>query len=329
MRFFRLVVLALLGQAQTTSIQAAKRQQPSATDVEILQLGLGVSCLMQNEVDVAYNCSQIKQLSVAFYQKALSQFSLSDFFKTGHLVAYYNNLLDITFDEVFHVALLTDALHDIGVKPNQPCDFTFPFHNVPEFIELASVLEGITTDAFVGISSLLQTPELNRNAEAILAVDAMHTAIQRAEAGLVILANPRKQPITPNQVSTLLAPFIISCASSNMPNGSHPFPPLQVDAHGIFKQLSLLPLSITNGELPSTFFATFISGDNVKTSFPTHIDGRTFKAPVGENMAGQTYVVVSNVNNNGTLDDSNIVFGPTVFEAEPLPRNISAFDSGL
>lgn len=215
------------------------------------------------------------------------------------------------------------------MQPNQPCNYTFPVSNIPEFIELASVLEGIITDGFVGISSLITTPELSRNAEAILAVDGMHTAIQRAEAGKVILANPRKQPLTPNQLGTLLAPFIVSCPSSNMANSSQAFPPLQVNASKPLKQLSLLPLSITNGALPASFFVTFISGDNVKTSFPTQIETRTLKAPVGANMAGQTYVVISNVNTNGTLDDSNILFGPTVIEVDPLPRNISAFDSGL
>jgi hypothetical protein len=74
---------------------------------------------------------------------------------------------------------------------------------------------------------------------------------------------------------------------------------------------------------------TFISGTNTKTSLPVDIDlaQGTFKAATGDNMAGQTYVIVSNTNTNGSLTDSDIIFGPAAIEVVPLPRNISAFDN--
>jgi hypothetical protein len=223
---------------------------------------------------------------------------------------------------------LSQAIEEFGAKPNQPCNYTFNFTSIHDFLAQASFLEGVNVDAFVGVSGQLQTPQLINNAEAILASNGMHNAIQRGESGLTILANPRGQALTADEVTTLLAPFILSCPSSNMVN-STAFPALSTNATRPVKQGDLLSFSIPNGTLPSTFFVTFLSGLNVKTSFPTSIEGNTFKAPVGSNMAGQTYVVVSNVNSNGTLNDTDILFGPTTIEVLPLPRNISAFDSSF
>jgi hypothetical protein len=173
---------------------------------------------------------------------------------------------------------------------------------------------------------------LSENAENILPIEGVHNALQRAEAGQNIISNPRGQPLTPNQVTTLLAPFIASCPSTNTVLSFTAFPPLVALQPGPFVQRKLATFVVPKAQaskLPSPFFVTFISGTNTKTSLPVDIDlaQGTFKAAIGDNMAGQTYVIVSNTNTNGSLTDSDIVFGPAAIEVVPLPRNISAFDN--
>jgi hypothetical protein len=179
---------------------------------------------------------------------------------------------------------------------------------------------------------LLQTPELFKNAQAILLVEGVHNALQRQASRETVIANPRGQPLTPNEVLTLLAPYIISYPSTNIVLPFTPFPPLTVihPEFGPFKQNAPIALFIPrNSTLAETFFVTFLSGTNTKAQFPFDINRKTntFKADVGRNMAGQTYVFVSNSSSNRTFSESDILFGPAVIEVAPLPRNISAFDN--
>ncbi|KAJ9603185.1 hypothetical protein H2200_012480 [Cladophialophora chaetospira] len=275
----------------------------------------------------------IKQLSLAFYNAALSQFSEKDFLAAGFSRDYFSSLLDIQFDKRFHVIAIEDGLQDIGATPNKPCTYKFSFHNVKDFVSQASVLDGISTSAFQDGAPLLHIAELIANSQAILTDDAMAQAIQRQAAGVTILGNPRGQVLSPNETTTLLAPFIISCPSSNMPLPLVASPRLTVTQKGPFKQNQLISFSVGNGTLPSSFFVMYISGDNTKSVFPTNVRNNTFKAPTGSNMAGQTYVFVSSINTNaaGAFEQSEagILFGPTVIEMLPLSRNATVFDSGF
>lgn len=195
------------------------------------------------------------------------------------------------------------------------------------------MLDGISTSAFQDGAPLLSIAQLIANSQAVLADDAMAQAIQRQAAGVTILGNPRGQGLGPNETTTLLAPFIISCPSSNMPLPLVAFPPLTVTQSGPFKQNQLISFSVGNGTLPRSFFVTYISGDNTKSVFPTNIRNITFEAPTGSNMAGQTYAFVSSINTNTSGEfkqsEAGILFGPTVIEMLPLSRNVTVFDSGF
>jgi hypothetical protein len=231
------------------------------------------------------------------------------------------------------VIAIENALEEVGVTPNQPCSYKFTFQNVKDFVAQAFKLDGISTSAFQDGSTLLTVTQLIDNAQSILTADAMAQAIQRQAAGLTILANPRGQQLSPNETTTLLAPFIVGCPPPTTPLGLVAFPPLQVTQTGPFKQNQVISFSVSNGTLPSSFFVTYISGDNTKSVFPKSVRNNTFTAPTGDNMSGQTYVVVSDVNTNATGAfqqlDGDTLFGPTVIEMLPLGRNVTLFDSGF
>lgn len=58
----------------------------------------------------------LEHLENHFYQQALSMFSQEDFEKAGLEGLFYNNLKEISHDEMTHVAFLTSALQGMSAS---------------------------------------------------------------------------------------------------------------------------------------------------------------------------------------------------------------------
>lgn len=56
--------------------------------------------------------------------------SEQDFIDAGYDAEYYSNVKYISFDEDQHVALLSAALTEAGVTPNEECEYSFGFDDV-------------------------------------------------------------------------------------------------------------------------------------------------------------------------------------------------------
>ena len=61
---------------------------------------------------------------------------------------------------------------------------------------------------------------------------------------------------------------------------------------------------------------TFVSGLDT-TSVSASLEGDSISAVVPDSAMGQTYAFVTNVEVNGTLLDSMILFGPAIIEVTP------------
>jgi hypothetical protein len=250
----------------------------------------------------------------------------------------YSNQLDVEFGYEFCTIAIEDGLTDAGVTPNAPCKFNFNVPSVASFVSQAEHITAVMTSAFSDGTTLLTVNSLIEESAEFTTAIAMGNAVNRALANLTVVANPRGQSASPNEVTTIIQPFIGSCPSTNLQLPITAFPPLTVTSTGPFKQGQLVGFSVPNNlTLPPTsaMFVTFFSGGNTKTSVPVFSGNstHTFSAAVGNNMAGSTFVVLSVVNDNSTtLPDfePGIIAGPSLpIEVLPLTRNATVFDSGF
>ncbi|KAK4555159.1 hypothetical protein LTR86_007925 [Recurvomyces mirabilis] len=171
----------------------------------------------------------LEHLENVFYKQAIQKFSQQDFMKAGYSADYYNDLKYIAYDEQQHVLALSAALTAAGVTPNQACQYSFPYTDVPSFITLSSVLEDVGTSAYLGGAGLITSKAYLTVAGSILATEARHTAFQRTAIGEVPMPNPFQTPLDPTSVYTLAAMFITSCPTTNTPLPFTPFPALATD----------------------------------------------------------------------------------------------------
>lgn len=260
----------------------------------------------------------LEHLENVFYKQALSILSEQQFIDAGYDAKYYSDIKYIAFDEEQHVMLLTAALIEAGATPSEACKYNFPFTDVPSFITLSSVLEGVGTSAYLGAAGLITSKEYLTVAGSILAVEALHTSTQRSARGLVPFANPYYTPLSPNPVFTLAASFIVSCPSTNTPLPFSAFPALMSNSGSPLAAGVNAAFSIPEGDAGGKY-VTFVSGLAV-TSVAVQGTGSSFTATIPMGIEGQSYVFLTHTNvtgGPGSLSDEAIVNGPAIIEATP------------
>ena len=294
--------------AAITAIANPLKRQAEITDADILQYAL-----------------TLEHLENTFYKGAISTMPEDEFLAAGFSSAYYNNLKYIAHDEEEHVELLTTALEAAGYSPVAACTYDFAYTDPKSFVTLASVLEGVGTSAYLGGAGLITSKEYLGVAGSILVTESLHTSVQRFNLGEVAPANPYGTALGLNPVYTLAAAFIKSCPSTNAALPVKAFPALTA-TQGIPAAEGITFTFSVKGELPETFFVTFVSGLST-TSVDPIMDGGQVEAVIPATAMGQTYVFLTNVDTETTLNDSIILYGPAIIEVTPPSPtfNISEF----
>ncbi|KAL8907549.1 MAG: hypothetical protein Q9207_001358 [Kuettlingeria erythrocarpa] len=112
------------------NLLALRQMAPAITDADILQYAL-----------------TLEHLENKFYREALDNFTQADFADAGFDATFYENLKEISSDEMTHVSYLTAGLTAAGAKPVAECTYAFGVTDVKSFVATSSILEGVGVSA--------------------------------------------------------------------------------------------------------------------------------------------------------------------------------------
>ncbi|KAI9823419.1 MAG: hypothetical protein M1832_002429 [Thelocarpon impressellum] len=260
----------------------------------------------------------LEHLESTFYRQGLQNFSQADFAAAGFDETFFKGMKSVAEDEATHVEFLTKALTAAGQQPVQECQYSFPVTDVKSFVTVSGILEGVGTTAYLGAAASISDKTTLTAAGSILTVEARHSSIIRSGLKQDPIAQPFDVPLTPNEVFTLAAPFIVSCPPGNVQLPLKPFPSLAVDPN---QALPILENQTVTIQTPgyslkpvdgvSPVFAAWITVTGpifVKTE---PVEGG-FKVPVPQGVNGQSYVVLTGDNTNVT--DATVAAGPAIVQ---------------
>ncbi|KAL8651160.1 MAG: hypothetical protein Q9210_003414 [Variospora velana] len=302
--FFSLAALAAIAVAAPAKNKSAA---PELTDGDILNYAL-----------------TLEHLENKFYREVLEKFSESDFAAAGYDSTFYNNLQEISSDEMTHVSFLTAALIAADAKPVTECTYAFNITDINSFLMLSSVLEGVGVSAYLGAAADIMSKTYLTAAGSILTVEARHSSYIRSTLKQSPFPSPFDVPLTPNEVYTLAKPFIVSCPADD--------PQLPVKAFPTLASSPNNPKNITAGTTitlltpdyvlkpaagSTQIFAAFITVTGPVFAEATAVDGgfsvTVPTAPKGTaGIAGQSYVVLTGCNT--TVTDETVAAGPAILE---------------
>ncbi|OAG36380.1 hypothetical protein AYO21_09459 [Fonsecaea monophora] len=247
MKAFTLSGLSTLFAGLTLAHPVTKRGGSfSEVDITILQFAL-----------------TLEHLENTFYKEAFSSFKLQDFVNAGFDEAFFLNLEFIASDESAHVEFLIAAIESAGVRPVQPCQYSFPVTDVASFVTVSAILESVGTSAYLGAAPFIGSRDILSVAASIMATEALHTSSQRSSLGAIAAPNPFTTPLDPNSVFTIASQFIVSCPADNPPLPFTAFPGLKTNSQACFDESG----SSESFSTESVNYATVVA--NIETATDT------------------------------------------------------------
>lgn len=264
----------------------------------------------------------------SFYREALAKFTQADFDKAGLKSCFLDNLKEIKFDEQTHVDFLSAGLTAAGATPVAECTYNFGFSDVPTFLAIGNVLEGIGVSAYLGAAKFIKSPDYLTAAGSILTVEARHSSYLRENQ------TPAQSPFPSpfdialgfNDVFSLAAPFITACpagptSSLEVLKGFQAFPAVVATPAGTKTAGDVLTLSVNATTVPEAKGAWFVTSGGF-TSVQLSGSGSTYTVTVpaigvpnlmpGTVAPGQAYLILTKDDKLPT--DDNTAAGPAVFE---------------
>lgn len=255
----------------------------------------------------------LEWLETTFYQQGFAKFPASDFMALGLNAVQVSDLMGIGASEAAHVGVLQSAVANAGVKPVLPCTYNFnaAFASPMAMLQTASVLEQVGVSAYLGAAPIVADPSILGTAASILTVEARHQSFTRVASNLPVAPNQFDTPLSPKQVFSLAAPFIVSC-----PQGSNlvltAFPNITMTAPAANTQLKVGDvLALQSTAAPQATACAFtVGGAPGGTVFSAFSNGACATPP---NIGGTVYLnLVKSIAADGKITDDNIVAGPMI-----------------
>lgn len=286
---------------QLHMFEIGKRQNAAAaaaglTDIDILQFAL-----------------TLELLEAAFYQQGFARIPAADFAALGLNERQIQDLIGVGKSESAHVALLQGAIAQAGTKPVQACQYNFEaaFASASAMVQTAGILESVGVSAYLGAGVLVSDPSILGTAASILTIEARHETFVRVASGLQASPAPFDTAISPRQVFSAAAPFIVSC-----PEGSNlaitPFAALSMAPGAQAATTAGQSLNIAAEGVNGATHCAFTNGNIIGgTTFAPFVAGTGCVIP--QNIGGITYVSLTNSDNlTGKLTDDMILAGPMI-----------------
>lgn len=260
----------------------------------------------------------LEHLEAAFYTEGLKNFTKADFAKAGfNDVDFYRHVEELSVDEHSHVEVLTAVLKAAKYNATAACTYDFPVTSAADFVALASVLEGVGVNAYLGAAASITNKEYLTAAGSILTVEARHNAFIRNSRGQAPFPAPYDIPLDFDQVYSLAAPFIKSCPKTNPSLGVKAFPAMTYSGATKYPRQGssitfALPKSLTipSGSLYVAW--PLVTGPVFQNATVNKAD-HTVTCKIPESMvgpAGQSYAILTS--GKDTLTDANTIAGPAV-----------------
>ncbi|KAK4335952.1 Ferritin/ribonucleotide reductase-like protein [Rhodosporidium toruloides NP11] [Rhodotorula toruloides] len=263
-----------------------------------------------DDVTVLNFALTLEHLEAKFYHDALQKFNQSAFDQAGYS-GLYPVLQQVAKDEQAHVDFLTSALSAAGATPVQACNYTFPYTDVPSFLGLSQVVEGVGVSAYLGAAGSINDTSYLTAAGSILTVEARHNAFIRYVNAYTPFPQPEDTPQSASNVVTIVTPFFTSCPSGSAP-AIQGHPALNVTSKN-FTMGAELKIAPTNASAVNTnngqLYCGFASG--LAAGFSNWSNGACMIPTQNISSMGQTYVVLTT---GPSLDDKSTVAGPAIID---------------
>lgn len=268
-----------------------------AVDAEILQYAL-----------------TLEHLEAKFYADALEKFSDDDFKNLGYSAFARQRLLQIRDQEATHVTTLESVLTAAGVTPTAPCEYTFPYTDLPSFLGLSNIIENVGVSAYLYKSQFINNKQYLVAAASILSVEARHQTLISSFVGKDPVPNAFDTPLTGSEVFSIAGAFITSCPASNPALPFKSFPALTVTtaSPAVGQPVSFTLPEGTTGDV----YIHFING---LSDVPVLLENG--QATIPSSLYGIIYAVASS--SKDPANDDTTIAGPAIIDTRNMDATYS------
>ncbi len=164
---------------------------------------------LETDVDVLNYALTLEHLENAFYRDGIGNFT---FGTDGFDQSIDDNLAAIGAHEAAHVTTLTDVIIQLGGTPVEEGAYNFEdaYADVDAFLATAAALENTGVSAYDGAAQFIGDADLLTAAGSIVAVEARHASYLNLIVDEVPFPSSFEEPLTPEAVLEIAAPFIAS-----------------------------------------------------------------------------------------------------------------------
>ena len=162
-----------------------------------------------SDLDIVRFALTMERLEAAFYAQIVAAHTARAYLPERSIAL----TREIAAAEADHVQALEGVLSTAGVEVPAAPSFQFPrdvFVSPIAYAWFAYTLEEIGIGAYLGAVGSIQNDGLRRSAAAIYGAEARHAALLRTFAGFEFAPRYYESPLTVEQVTGLITPYIIA-----------------------------------------------------------------------------------------------------------------------